>query len=63
LDSFVSDWLSPTYLAKDKGAGYPLDATNPQDYAHRLKVNGYYTDAEGTYANGLTTWYNLLTGL
>jgi len=51
----VDDWAREhaKLLKKDKGAGAPADATSIEDYAHRLKVNGYYKDPESVYAKSL----------
>jgi hypothetical protein len=57
LNSFVNDWLSPAVL--DKGY-YPLNATNVQDFATRLKNNGYYGDSLANYSADLQKWYNVL---
>lgn len=55
------DW-SDEYLKllkKDKGSGAPLDATSIEDYAHRLKKNGYYTAPESVYVNGMKQMHQL----
>jgi hypothetical protein len=38
----------------------PLEAGSIADYAHRLKANGYYTDAEKTYRDGMTNWDSII---
>jgi hypothetical protein len=60
VSAFVDAWLSPVYL--DKGS-YPLQATSIDDYAVRLKTNGYFTDDLYTYQYNLEQYYNLLSGL
>lgn len=51
----INDW-SKAYkdtLHKDKGYGSPLDANTIEEFAHRLKQNGYYTASEKDYLAGL----------
>lgn len=35
------------------GEGRPIDAVTPEDYVHRLKVNGYFGGKEEDYLRGL----------
>ena len=54
IESSVSDvvnWLSnhvPSFQ----------NINDPGIYAQALKDNGYYTDAESTYENGIERWFN-----
>lgn len=50
-----TDWAKEhiKLLHKDKGAGAPIDADTIEEYAHRLKKNGYYTASESEYLAGL----------
>lgn len=41
-----------------KSPGNPLSAINPTDYAHKLKINGYYASSETDYARGLESINN-----
>lgn len=49
------DWAKEhiKLLKNDSGAGAPLDANTIEQYAHRLKKNGYYTAAESEYVKGM----------
>lgn len=50
-----NDWAKEQIklLKKDSGAGAPLDASTVEEYAHRLKKNGFYKASESEYANGM----------
>lgn len=37
-------------------------SSNPVEYAHHLKIQGYYTGNESDYAKGLARFYNQLSG-
>jgi hypothetical protein len=57
LSTFVSDWTGPAVLNK---GSFPLQATDVQDFAARLKSNGYFTDNLSTYSADLQQWFNVL---
>jgi len=54
----VNNWAADYYrfLCFNKGAGRPIDSTGIEDFAHRLKVNGFYGDTETNYVNALYRW-------
>ncbi len=59
LDEGAIDYLQT--LRRDFGFAWPaVEAGDVTDFAHRLKVRGYYTAPESEYAAGLRARYALL---
>jgi hypothetical protein len=56
LDTGVKDYIR-IISAKP---GEPIKATSPTDFAHRLKINGYYKATEESYTNTINSVYNRL---
>jgi flagellum-specific peptidoglycan hydrolase FlgJ len=50
-DSAAKDYVRIVNI--NGAAGKPVDSTSYQDYAKRLKVNGYYVSKESEYTAGL----------
>jgi len=50
-DSAAKDYVRIVNI--NGAAGKPIDSTSYQDYAKRLKVNGYYASKESEYSAGL----------
>ena len=63
---FYASYPSAVNWAKDyiriisRGANKPIQATNPADFAYRLKMNKYYTDSLENYTRNITFYYNFL---
>ncbi len=51
----INDWANRYYAIINKGA-MPLNATTIEDFANRLKKNGYFTDTIANYTKGLQSW-------
>ena len=62
-DDFVKKWARIAHLnesLKDNDIGAPLKARTLPDYAHRLKLNHYYQDAETVYSGGMVAWNDVI---
>lgn len=60
----VDDWAKDYLRIMNKVGKYrPLEATNIQDFSHRLKLNKYYQADEKTYTNGLISIQNIFKPL
>ena len=59
LDDAAFDWLR--VLRRDFAFAWSaVEAGDPVDFAHRLKVQHYYTDTEEVYSAGLRAWFSQL---
>jgi hypothetical protein len=56
----ILNWTKDYLRILSRGAK-PIQAATPDDFAKRLKKNGYYTAQESVYAKGLHFFNNLLT--
>lgn len=59
IDDFVRKWIPSSHLnemIKDNSVGAPLNATNLDEYAYRLKLNHYYQDTGNIYLKGMQRW-------
>jgi len=56
----ITNWTKDYLRILSRGAK-PIQAATPEDFAKRLKKNGYYTAQESVYAKGLQFFNNLLT--
>jgi len=56
LDTAVKDYIRII----SQSPGEPIKATSPTDFAHRLKLNGYYKATEDSYTNTINSVYNRL---
>jgi flagellum-specific peptidoglycan hydrolase FlgJ len=56
LDTAVKDYIRII----SRSPGEPIKATSPTDFAHRLKLNGYYKATEDSYTNTINSVYNRL---
>jgi flagellum-specific peptidoglycan hydrolase FlgJ len=56
LDTAVKDYIRII----SRLPGEPIKATSPTDFAHRLKLNGYYKATEDSYTNTINSVYNRL---
>ncbi len=62
LDDAASDYIA--LLRGQFGFAWPaVEAANPQDFAHRLRVRGYYTAPEEQYAEALVRRYSQVGAL
>lgn len=62
LDAGVLDWMH--VLLSTFGFAWPaVVAGDTADFAHRLKIRGYYTAPENAYAAGLAARYAQLDGV
>ncbi len=62
-NDFAKKWAQVGNLRKalkKNNIGAPLDATNIEDYVHRLKLNYYFGDPESVYINGMKKWSVIL---
>lgn len=57
------DWAIDLYRILNRPPNYPIQAKNAVDFAHKLKLNKYYTDSELNYTKNVSFYYNLLTSL
>lgn len=53
-DAWAKDYLR---ILTRVGKARPLEATTPEQFAHALKLNGYYTAPESDYAKGIRSLY------
>lgn len=53
-DAWAKDYLR---ILTRVGKAKPLQATTPEEFAHALKLNGYYTADESKYAAGIKSLY------
>jgi hypothetical protein len=63
INDFIKRWIPYAHLngeMKGNNIGVPMDAISIADFAHRLKLNGYYQDSESVYFNGLKHWTAVL---
>lgn len=58
-----TDWANDLKRILGRSPGYPLQSTSPKDFAHRLKMNKYYTDSESNYAKNLEKHFNYISTL
>ena len=49
-------WAKRYVQIINRGTKKPLEATTVQDFAARLKANGYFTSTLESYTNGLLSW-------
>ena len=62
LDDSAADYVH--LLRSTFGGTWPaIEAADVADYAHRLKIRGYYTDSEANYAAGLARNYAALAAV
>lgn len=60
----IDDWANDFYRVLNLGPGYPINATSLSDFVNRLEQNNYFGNGDPTaYLNGVTYYYNLLTGV
>jgi len=60
IDDWAKDYLR---IMQNVGKYRPLEASNISEFAHRLKLNGYYTADEKQYTNGLISIQKIYTPL
>jgi hypothetical protein len=63
IDDFVKKWIPFAHLKEMKfenKVGPPLEATNIEDYAHRVTLNHYHQKTEAEYLQLLKVWNNVL---
>ena len=52
----LDSWADKYYQIINRGTNKPLDAENIDDFAARLKENGYFTATLASYSNAMKTW-------
>jgi flagellum-specific peptidoglycan hydrolase FlgJ len=52
----LDNWANKYYQIINRGTNKPLDAANIDDFAARLKENGYFTDTLSNYSKALKSW-------
>lgn len=60
----VDDWAVDFYRILNLPSYRPIqNATDPISFAHLLKLNGYYTGSETTYAAGVNYYFGVLSSV
>lgn len=57
------DWANDLKRIISRSPGKPLEAATVQDFAHRLKLNKYYTDSEKNYSTALKKHFDFVNML
>ena len=57
------DWAVDFLRILNRSPNFPIQATTPKDFVHRLKLNKYFTAPENVYTKNVVFFHDLLTSL